>query len=397
MSSLVVDTNLSALNALNTLNQTDNQETSAISELSSGLKIQSAATGPAQYVIAQSLEAQANGYTQAINNAQNGVSLIQTASGALSQISSILQTMDQLALTSANGATATTTSLAANQSEFSDLVNSIDEIAKTTTFGTSKLLVGKVTTATPTGSPTTAYSGSLQVGAFNTADQRITLSVSAVTAKALGFTGTATGAKVTSTTLATGKWKPATGKQTLTFKATGGTFTVTFTKTVTYTIAQVVTKINSTAGLKDLVTAKVTATGKKFSLTTKETGATAKLDVTADTGIFTAQTKVGSAGSGAVSLSTSADAQAAVTSVQSAIKTVDKMASNVGAIQNELSAIVANLTVGQQNLSAANSQLVDVNMAQEMTAFSTDQILMQTGVAMLGQAQQAPSLVLKLI
>ncbi|MGH9083219.1 MAG: flagellin, partial [Acidimicrobiales bacterium] len=72
-------------------------------------------------------------------------------------------------------------------------------------------------------------------------------------------------------------------------------------------------------------------------------------------------------------------------------------ASTVGAIQNELQAIVANLTVGQQNLQAADSQLTDVNMAQEMTTFSTNQILMQTGISMLAQAQQAPSLVLKLI
>ena len=69
---------------------------------------------------------------------------------------------------------------------------------------------------------------------------------------------------------------------------------------------------------------------------------------------------------------------------------MDNIEASVGAIQNELQSIAANLTVGQQNLSAADSQLVDVNMAQEMTTFSTDQILMQTGTAMLAQAQQAP-------
>jgi flagellin len=76
---------------------------------------------------------------------------------------------------------------------------------------------------------------------------------------------------------------------------------------------------------------------------------------------------------------------------------VDSIEASVGAVQNELTAIAANLTVGAQNLSAANSQLVDVNMAQEMTTYSTDQILMQTGTAMLSQAQQAPALVEKLI
>lgn len=274
MSSLVVDTNLSALNALNVLNQTDAAQSQAISELSSGLKIQSAATGPAQYVIAQSLEAQANGYTQAISNAQNGVSLIQTASGALTQISSILQTMDQLALTSATNATQTSTSRAADQAEFTDLAKTITKIATTTSFGKSKLLTG-------------SFSGTLQIGAFDTSSTQISLAIS---------------------------------------------------------------------GMK-LATLKLTAS----------------------------------------KITSASTARAAISAVQSAISTVDSTAAKVGATQNELNAIVANLTVGQQNLAAANSQLVDVNMAQEMTAFTTDQILMQSGVAMLGQAQQTPSLVLKLL
>ena len=285
MSSLVVDTNLSALQAINDLNATNNSMTSAISKLSSGLQIQTAATGPAQYVISQALQSQSNGYNTAIQNAQDGVSLIQTASGALGQISSILQTMDQLALTSANGATQTSTSLTANQAEFTALKKDITEIAQTTTFGKTQLLMGKTGA---TASTAAQFTGTLQVGAFDNTNQQIKLAISAVTAGALGITGT-------------------------------------------------------------------------------------------------------------VSIGSAVSAAAAVSSVQAAMAKVDSVASTVGAIQNELQAIVANLTVGQQNLQAANSQLVNVNMAQEMTTFSTDQILMQTGVSMLAQAQQAPSLVLKLI
>ena len=276
MSSLVVDTNLSALQAINDLNATDSSMTSAIKKLSSGLQIQTAATGPAQYVISQALQSQSSGYNTAIQNAQDGVSLIQTAAGALNQISSILQTMDQLALTSANTATQTTTSNKANQSEFTALKKDITEIAQTTTFGQKALL-------TVTG----GFKGTLQVGAFNNTNQQIALSFSSVS--------------LTSLTLTT------------------------------------------------------------------------------------------------VAITSAVSARAAISSVQSALSTVDSIASGVGAKQNELQAIVANLTVGQQNLQAANSQLVDVNMAQQMTTFSTDQILMQTGVSMLAQAQQAPSMVLKLI
>jgi flagellin len=276
MSSLVVNTNLSALSAYNNLNATDQGVSQAINELSSGLAIQTAADGPAAYVTSQALESQANGYGTAISNAQDGVGLIQTASGALNQISSILQTMDQLALSSANGATNDTTSLAANQSEFAALQNEITQIASTTSYGQTTLLDG-------------SFSGmTLQVGAFDLTNQQIALSISSANATSLG--------------------------------------------------------LSTTVG-------------------------------------------VGSAASAALAASI----------VQAAIASVDTIEASVGAVQVELQSVVANLTVGQQNLTAAHSALTDVNMAQEMTTYSTDQILLQTGTAMLAQAQQAPSLVLKLI
>ncbi len=277
MSSLVVNTNLSAIDAYNNLNTTDAAMTKAISQLSSGLQIQTAADNPAGYVVSQALEAQSNGYTQAISNAQNGVSLIQTASGALNQISSILQTMDQLALSSANGATNDTNSLNANQQEFAALQSQIDQIANTTSFGTTDLLNGSFSNQT------------LQVGAFDNTNQQITLNIGAATTGALGI------------------------------------------------------------------------------------------------------------GTSAASVGTATAAANAVTLVQAAINQVASLEASVGAVQNQLSAVVANLTVGQQNLTAAYSGLVDVNFAQQTTQFTTDQILMQSGVAMLSQAQQTPSLVLKLL
>ncbi|HYA69497.1 MAG TPA: flagellin [Acidimicrobiales bacterium] len=275
MSSLVVNNNLSAVNAYNNLNTTDEAMTTAISRLSSGLQIQTAADNPAGYVTAEALNAQTNGYSTAISNAQNGVSLIQTASGALNQIANLLQTMSSLALNSANGATNDSQSLAANQAEFVALQNQIDQIASTTSFGTAALLDGSFSNQV------------LQIGAF--AGQTLALSIATTSTTALGV------------------------------------------------------------------------------------------------------------GSASVSVGTTASAQAAIASVQAAIDAVSSNEASVGAIQNQLTAVVANLTVGQQNLQAAYSGLVDVNFAQETTAFTTDQILMQSGVAMLAQAQQTPSMVLKLL
>ena len=277
MSSQVVNTNQSAINAFNNLNATDSDMSKAISELSSGLAIQTAADNPAGYVVAEGLESQANGFSQAISNAQAGVSLIQTASGALNQITSILQTMNQLALSSANGATNDTPSLNANEQEFVALQNQIDQIAETTSYGTKVLLDG------------TFSNQSLQVGAFDASSQQLVLTIGAATTGALGVASTA------------------------------------------------------------------------------------------------------------VSVGSQASAQAAISAVQAAISNVASVEANVGAIQNQLAVVVGNLTVGQQNLQAAYSGLVDVNFAQETTQFTTDQILMQSGVAMLSQAQQQPSLVLKLL
>lgn len=401
-SSLVVNTNLSAIQTLNDLNATDNSLTTAVNRLSSGLQISSAATGPAQYVISQALQSQANGYGAAINNAQDGVSLIQTASGALTQISSILQTMQQLALTSANSATQTTTSLKANQSEFSALVTSINEIAHTTTFGQKNLLIG-TTAGSSTGSTTSPYTGQLQVGAFNLSDQQITLKITAVTAKALSLTGgaaTVAGATVTNT--ASLKFTAKSLTITLGTTSTAKTQTATVKLTGTLTLTQVAAKINATA--TGIATASVVkgATGKSHIVLTSATTGTVKLATTALTSSTATAVSVFTATSGTgtsthhVNLTSSATAKKAIAAVQTALAKVDKVASNVGATQNELQAFVSNLTVGQQNLQAASSQLVNVNMAQEMTTYSTSNILMQSGIAMLAQAQQLPSLVLKL-
>ncbi len=277
MSSLVVNTNLDAINAYNNLNATNLSLSKTIAQLSSGLAIQTAADNPAGYQIAQNFTYEINGAQQAVSNVQNGVSLVQTADGALNQIASILQTMDQLAAANSSGGTTDPASVAANQQEFVDLQNEIQQIATTTTFGTQNLLNGSFSNEV------------VQVGAFATAADQITFGISAATIGALGV--------ATSTT----------------------------------------------------------------------------------------------------SIGTVSAALSALASVQAAISTVASMAAGVGAFQNELQGIAANLTVMNQNLTAAKSQLVDVNFAQATTQFSTEQILMQSGTAMLSQAQQQPALVLKLL
>jgi flagellin len=275
--SLFINSNVQALQAYNNLNATESSLGQAVSELSSGLAIQTAADNASGYVIGQYLQEQSNGMSQAITNAQNATSLLQTAQGAFNQEEQILQQMNTLAVQSANGGVQDSASLAANQQQFQALQNELTQIANSTQYGSTQLLNGSYSNQT------------FQVGAFDSTFDQISVSIKASDATSLGV------------------------------------------------------------------------------------------------------------GIASVSIGSVASAQAAISAVQAAISTVATSAAQLGATQNELQALINNLTVGQQNIYAAHSRLVDVNVAQETSTFTADQILAQSGVSVLAQAQSLPQLALKLI
>lgn len=275
---LTVNTNISAIDAYNNLNATSNAMSNTVSELSSGLQIQTAADNASGYVIAQGLNVQANGLGVGITNGQDAVSVLQIASGAMNQQISILQRMNQLATTAANAGAQDTQSLNADQQEFAALQAQLDQIANSTSFGTTQLLNGSYTNQ------------SFQIGAYDSTNDVVTVSISALTTGALGV-----------------------------------------------------------------------ATGS-VSIGTSNAGATA-----------------------------------AMSAVQAAITTLASAEASIGAAQNQIQAVISNDTVGQQNVQSAYSTLVDTNVAQAMTQFSSQQVLMQAGVAMLSQAQSLPQMLLKLI
>jgi len=141
-----------------------------IEQLSSGLTIQTAADNPAGYVSAGLLGDQAAGYGVDITNAQNGVSMLQTAQSALDKVTSIVQQMQQLAYSSANSGTTDSAAMAANQQEFSALSSDLNQIANTTKFGTQVLLGGNYTGTFQVGTGTSDYSQlSINIGTAATA------------------------------------------------------------------------------------------------------------------------------------------------------------------------------------------------------------------------------------
>lgn len=179
MSGLLINYNQAAVNSYNSLDQTNSALTNIVGQLSSGLQIQTAADNPAGYVMSQYLQQEANGYTQAISNSQDAVSLLQTAQGALGQEASILQTMNTLATQAASGGTQSTTSLAASQSEFQSLQSQLDQIAASTNYAGTALLNG-------------SYSGqTFQVGPVNSTVNQIVISIAASDSTTLGVNTTA--------------------------------------------------------------------------------------------------------------------------------------------------------------------------------------------------------------
>ncbi|MFT8562015.1 flagellin [Liquorilactobacillus nagelii] len=285
-----INTNVSAMTTLRYLNQATDAKSSALTKLSSGSRINSAADDAAGLAVSEKMKAQIGGLTQAQSNAQDGVSLIQTAEGGLSQIQTMLDRMRDLAVQSSNGTLGTDDRKAIDK-EFGDLKDEITRIAGTTQFNNKNLLG---TSATATAATTFTF----QFGA--NANQTLSVQISAMNASALGLSDK-----------------------------------------IDIVASQTVTTDNTTADIKS--------------------------------------------------------ANAAITAIDSAIATVTTQRSTLGATQNRLNYAISNLETSNENLSEANSRIRDVDMAQEMTQLTKDNILTQAATSMLAQANAMPNSVLTLL
>ena len=177
MSGLLINYNAAAVAAYNNLDQTNTNLTQTVGQLSSGLQIQTAADNPAGYAIGQQLQMEANGYTQAISNTQNAVSVLQTAQGALGQEASILQTMNTLATQAANGGATSSTAATAANSEFTQLAAELTQIASSTNYAGQNLLDG-------------SYSNQqFQVGPTASANNFVAVTIAGMMAGSLGVSG----------------------------------------------------------------------------------------------------------------------------------------------------------------------------------------------------------------
>jgi flagellin len=369
----------------------------ALAQLSSGLRINTAADDAAGYAIVQGMTSQINGLNQAARNAADGVSLSQTASGALSEIISDLQTMRDLAVQSLNATNSAQDRTNLDQ-QFQQLKADISNVASTSNFNGVNLLDG------------TFQGSTFQIGP-NTGNTITVSSVDSAKADNLGSLYSVAGAAV-----GTGATKGDTGTLTIT-PTIGGTAGTAFT-TASFTLtgnvatdaATIASAINQGSAALGGVVATVSATGIDISGTKNNVSlAVAYTAGTVDAGTETlAKIGVNAAYDlTAVAAPTSFLDTADVTSVDNSNKVLSQVdaalqqvvasGAQLGAYQSRFQAAIAGINTTSTNLSAARSQIQDTNFAQATSDLSKAQILQQAGTAMVAQANTVPQNVLTLL
>jgi flagellin len=450
--SLVLNTNIDALVAQNSLTSSGSQLASALQQLSSGLRINTAADDAAGYAIAQGMTSQINGLNQAAQNANDGVSLAQTASGAMQEVTNDLQSMRDLAVESLNASNSSQDRTDLN-AQFQQLMNDINSVAAQTQFNGVNLLDGSFQGAT------------FQVGA--NAGQSITVgSISSASASAIGnyYNGTlsqasstvalSSGSSVTysSTAAATaGSYSSATLSSSSGLNTAVDGASVTLDVTVdgtSYTTNAVTLTGNSTTDLKSVaaavnqalssaggIVATVNSAGTGISLsgtaaagdghlvnfsvasatdasgnaisssTISANGATilTGLGVDSSDTIGTFKTSGGTSTSSGINylsglnVKTVDNSNLTLISIDNALQQLATSSADLGAYQNRFQAAITGLTTDSTNLSAAKSSIVDADYAQATSNLSKAQILQQAGTAMVAQANTIPQNILTLL
>jgi flagellin len=382
-----VNTNLSALNSYRNLSNTQNDLAKSLEKLSSGLRINHAADDAAGLAISQGLQSQVGGLTVASRNAQDGISVIQTAEGSLSEVQTILQRVRDLAVQAGNDSN-NADSRTAITTEVSSLTTELARIGSATNFNGTNLLDGS------------KASLSFQVGANGSASSQIAVSLSGANVKNIAANLT-TGSAGAVNAIATPTLVTGAAKFSITEAGVGGatsTISVTLGAAGTYnTVQDVADALNADTAFKGSLTATVDKTNK-LVVTAQSGGAvvggaTAGTQASAGTGFG-----VSVAGSaGALDFSTAAGAAAAITTVDSQITAVSTARAQLGAQQNRFESVIRNLAISTENLTAAKSRITDTDMASEMVKYTRSNILSQAGTAMLAQANQGNQGVLQLL
>lgn len=388
---MIINHNIAALNTYNRLSANNAASSKSLEKLSSGLRINRAGDDAAGLAISEKMRGQIRGLDQATRNSQDGISMIQTAEGALTETHSILQRMRELAVQSGND-TNTTNDRAEIQKEITQLTDEIDRIANTTEFNTKKLLNGDV------------------VGLRDEIKGTVTTQLNTTANVTVSNTASAKGTNITATgTIIITRTKDSTAVSAADFKignpnGLGGAASVTLGAALS--VADMGSYSLKLTLLDDLkVGESVTISVRKFEAAKNDASKSLNLQIGANSGqnIMVGINSMKAAdigvrnGTAALDVSTYEKATAAVTSIDNATALVSAERSRMGAVQNRLEHTINNLSAASENMTAAESRIRDVDMAKEMMAFQKNNILQQAATSMLAQANQQPQNVLQLL
>ncbi|MGO0308847.1 flagellin [Endozoicomonas acroporae] len=401
---MTVNTNSFSLNAQRQLMKSESGLQTTMQRLSSGVRINSAKDDAAGLQISNRLEVQSRGLAVAIRNANDGISLAQTAEGALNESTAILQRMRDLALQASNGSNEGDERAALNQ-EVTALKAELDRISNTTSFGGVNLLDGSF------------QNRSFQLGSTASANDKISFSIASAASADLGSgSGVTAGTKIAS--LDAGDITHGSrAAENLTVSVNGNNQVINIA--TTDTSSEIASKLNAVfesevaqgsineGDLAAIVDSKggVTVvrgagfTPANFTLATSLTTA-------GDLGVMgeaTTSANLAGADNGSadnvngIDLTTANGADNAVSIIDQALKEIDSERANLGAIQNRLTSTINNLANIKENVTASKSRILDTDFAAETANLSKYQVMQQAGTAVLAQANAIPQNVLSLL
>ena len=392
-----INTNAVSINAQRNLGLSGNSLATSMQRLSSGLRVNSAKDDAAGLAIAERMNTQVKGLAVASRNANDGISLAQTAEGALGKVGDMLQRMRELAVQSGN-ATNSKTDREALQAELKQLRDEVDRVAKTTSFNGAKLLDGSFTGAV---FQVGANSGdNITVGALaNTKVDQLGKTVYAET-KSTALDATALGAMATAIQGST-----EANRQITITGANGVAVTATIAQDENVTndeaLGKVIQAINSkTADTGVTAFLEVDSAGAKtisFRATANDSNLAAGVTVSGAGLVSQALSETTTVGIDKVDIGTQKGAWEALQQIDKAIDKVNTARGELGAIQTRFEKTVENIDIQNENLTAARGRVVDADFAQETANLSRTQILQQAGTAMVAQANQLPQQVLSLL
>ena len=402
---MVVQHNLQAMNANRMLNVTTGQQAKSTEKLSSGYRINRAADDAAGLTISEKMRKQIRGLDQASTNAQDGVSAVQTAEGALTEVHSMLQRMNELAVQSANGTNAQSDRQAI-QDEIDQLATEIDRVSETTKFNEIYLLKGDTKTASKASFMKSTYVMAKDLYAKGgtavlTADQlkEELAKGNKVYTKKETNPGDQTDADIAeagkdyayATKLYDAKGKEVSAEQIADSKNADGSTATNYYVNEKGAVANAIAITAADAKAKNIQPFDVSGE-LSFNL---HVGA----DSAADNKIAVKIESMSAAGIGVKDLKvdTEDDATAAIDRIAEAVAKVSSQRSALGAVQNRLEHTIDNLDNVVENTTAAESRIRDTDMAEEMVTYSKNNILAQAGQSMLAQANQSTQGVLSLL